>query len=279
MKLGLFIGLSTLDIIGYVENAPTADQKVDALDVWVGAGGPTTNAAVTFRRLGGEARLIAAWGPGSVSSLALHDLSSEDVETTDVYASGDFPTSLVTVDAAGHRSVVSRNAAFLRTRSTTRDDIPTEVSVLTFDRHGLQTVHEVLDHGLLPMGTLRVADLGTFNETSRDVLALADVVVVPASGLPREARQSPAGFIRRAGGQRFVVTNGSKPMIVADGDTIVEIPVRDVSAVDTLGAGDVFTGALSFHLVEGDLLRAVRAAADIASDSCSHRSPRITCSD
>jgi len=96
MKLGLFIGLSTLDIIGYVENAPTADQKVDALDVWVGAGGPTTNAAVTFRRLGGEARLIAAWGPGSVSSLALHDLSSEDVETTDVYASGDLPTSLVT---------------------------------------------------------------------------------------------------------------------------------------------------------------------------------------
>jgi len=71
-----------------------------------------------------------------------------------------FRAESITVDAAGHRSVVSRNAAFLRTRSTTRDDIPTEVSVLTFDRHGPQTVHEVLDHGLLPMGTLRVAKFG-----------------------------------------------------------------------------------------------------------------------
>ncbi|WP_276971814.1 hypothetical protein [Ferrimicrobium acidiphilum] len=53
MASGLFVGLATLDVVGYVDRRPDVDEKVEAADMWTGAGGPATNAAVTFRTLGG----------------------------------------------------------------------------------------------------------------------------------------------------------------------------------------------------------------------------------
>jgi sugar/nucleoside kinase (ribokinase family) len=56
-RTGLFVGLSTLDIVYRVAAPPGPDEKVQAAGQDLAAGGPATNAAVTFAALGGAATL------------------------------------------------------------------------------------------------------------------------------------------------------------------------------------------------------------------------------
>ena len=49
---GLFVGLTTLDLIYHADHPPQANQKVVAKDMMFAAGGPATNAAVAFAALG-----------------------------------------------------------------------------------------------------------------------------------------------------------------------------------------------------------------------------------
>ena len=55
---GLFVGLVTLDLIYLANSAPQNNQKIVATDYTVAAGGPATNAAVTFSHLGNQATVL-----------------------------------------------------------------------------------------------------------------------------------------------------------------------------------------------------------------------------
>lgn len=50
---GLFVGLSTLDVIHRIDKRPGRNEKVTALAQFVAAGGPAANAAVTSQRWAG----------------------------------------------------------------------------------------------------------------------------------------------------------------------------------------------------------------------------------
>ena len=60
---GLFVGLVTLDLVQRVDKAPGPNEKVVAFAADIAAGGPATNAAVTFAALGGRATLVTSRGP------------------------------------------------------------------------------------------------------------------------------------------------------------------------------------------------------------------------
>ena len=62
---GLFVGLTTLDLIYRVAHLPQSNEKQTAADLAIAAGGPATNAAVTFRHLGNQAKLMSAVGQHS----------------------------------------------------------------------------------------------------------------------------------------------------------------------------------------------------------------------
>ena len=59
---GVFVGLTTLDLVLGVAHAPAPDQKVEAHSQDLDVGGPAANAARTFAALGGRARLVTALG-------------------------------------------------------------------------------------------------------------------------------------------------------------------------------------------------------------------------
>lgn len=59
---GLFVGLINLDLIYLVKHLPQANQKVVASDYAVAAGGPATNAAVTFSQLGNQGAVLGVLG-------------------------------------------------------------------------------------------------------------------------------------------------------------------------------------------------------------------------
>lgn len=270
MTRGMFVGLTTLDIVGYVNRRPDADEKVEAVDVWTGAGGPAANAALAFCALGGSAKLLTAIGSDPAARIASEDLERHGVEIVDLYTGGTFPVSLVTVDDSGRRSVVSKNSADLDRRRLTEGDL--SGSLIVFDRHGFELVE---GSALSREDVTVVADLGNYNKRSSSILRFADITVVSASGLPEAEHEHPADFVRQSGGSRFVVTRGSEPIIVCDGDDTSQVPVPHVLAIDTLGAGDLFVGALAFYLDRGSLSEAVFLASAQASRSCTYRSARL----
>lgn len=109
-----------------------------------------------------------------------------------------------------------------------------------------------------------------------DVLAACDPLVVNEhearfllSDAPVGSSDDPeewADALLSRGPRSVVVTLGAEGALVADGDRTVLVPSPAVTAVDTTGAGDAFTGALAWRLGVGDdLTTAVRFAVRVGA--------------
>ncbi|KGF73968.1 hypothetical protein DO97_06470, partial [Neosynechococcus sphagnicola sy1] len=81
---GLFVGLVTLDLIYLVKQLPDANQKILASDISVSAGGPATNAAVTYRYLGNHATVLGVVGCHPMTQLIRQDLHQQQVAIADL---------------------------------------------------------------------------------------------------------------------------------------------------------------------------------------------------
>ncbi|MCG8458895.1 MAG: PfkB family carbohydrate kinase, partial [Holophagales bacterium] len=120
---GVFVGLCTLDLVHLVPRLPGADEKLTPLDQWIVAGGPASNAAVTFAHLGGHPLLATALGQYPPSKLARSELESWGVEVVNLAPEAPFRGEdpyrlpLVTVmvrQGTGQRAILSRGAWGLR---------------------------------------------------------------------------------------------------------------------------------------------------------------------
>jgi sugar/nucleoside kinase (ribokinase family) len=81
---GLFVGITTLDLIYGVSHVPQANEKQTAAVLEISAGGPATNAAVTFRHLGNKAKLLSVLGQHPLADLVRADLDAQQIELLDL---------------------------------------------------------------------------------------------------------------------------------------------------------------------------------------------------
>jgi sugar/nucleoside kinase (ribokinase family) len=51
--------------------------------------------------------------------------------------------------------------------------------------------------------------------------------------------------------QTFAITRGKKGSLIFDGENLIEIPAFPVTAVDTVGAGDMYAGCLLYGVTNG----------------------------
>lgn len=288
---GLFVGLTTLDVVHRVATPPAPNTKVTAARQDLSAGGPAANAAVTFAALGGRARLLTALGRGPAASAALDDLVRHGVEVVDVAPEGfDLAVSAVAVhEATGERSVVSPDAG--RVPVVAPATVPEQlagVDVVLLDGH-----HPALQlaaaRAARAAGVTVVLDAGRWKPHLADVLPWCDVVAASADfrlGAGGAAEEVGPGVLA-LDVPSVAVTHGGEPVewwarpADAAGDVAgaaVEhgfVPVPRVSVVDTLGAGDAFHGALAFALARGDALpEAIVRANAVASTRVTVAGPR-----
>ena len=101
---------------------------------------------------------------------------------------------------------------------------------------------------------------------SRDGLADCMGVDGIEAGLAEARRLAPG---------QLAVTLGGEGVVWADGITLHRVPAFNVQAVDTLGAGDVFHGALTLALAERrPWAEALAFASAAAAMKCSRPSGR-----
>src|SRR4051794_20772459 len=111
----LFAGLCVVDLVHRVAHPPGPDEKVTALSQELVAGGPATNAAVTFAVLGGAARLLTAVGPRRLGDVVRAEMRRPGLTLVDLAvddaAFEPSVSAVAVVEGTGERRVVSCDAA------------------------------------------------------------------------------------------------------------------------------------------------------------------------
>lgn len=279
---GIFAGLATLDVIHRIDAPPGPNQKITANAQFVAAGGPAANAAVTFAALGGEAMLLTALGQGTIADTITAELREQGVEVIDIApALRDVaPVSSVAVlEATGERSVIGGDATGLRAPRPDTDhvrELLAGADVVLLDGHHPELARAVRDaaqHAALPS----VLDAGRWKPIMDELVgAVTDVVAsadfrTPAAGTAEDT----ATELQSRGATTVVTTAGPDPVQWWQRGRRGELPVPQIQAVDTLGAGDVFHGAYAYALAAGaDVEERIRFAAEVAAIRCSMVGPR-----
>lgn len=270
---GLFAGLCTLDVVHRVDSSPGPDEKVTASRQDVCAGGPATNAALTFAALGGGAVLLTGIGRHRLGDVVRSDLAEHGVSVVDLRDSDAArAVSAVRVrSGTGDRSVSSPDAS-----SGTPLRAPGDLSalldgagvVLLDGHHGdvARAARRAADHGKVPV----VLDAGRWRRVFADMIPNA--FVVSSAAFTIDGRVPSAGALIQAGACAAAVTAGSGPLSWALPGAGASIDVAQVDGGDTLGAGDAFHGAVAFAVAAAGRTTAVqqwpqvlRFAADVAA--------------
>jgi sugar/nucleoside kinase (ribokinase family) len=295
---GLFVGLTTLDTIYRVDRLPAADEKIAAREVFVGAGGPATNAAITFAHLGGRPRLVSAIGSGPLADFVRADVGASGVTHRDVRPDAlDLPVSAVlvghaTAGDAGARAVVSAHAAGDRAARPgfARQAGPAVLAgarVVLLDGHQPELARDLLTGPGAPAGRRPpvILDGGSWKPGSAELLALTDLAVCGTAFHPPGVRPADRlDYLLDAGPSFAAVTDGPRAIVWGHGDArgLVVPPRR--TAVDSLGAGDVFHGAFAWAVARAArpgtgppaaaLVAGLEFAAEIAGRSVETFGPR-----
>jgi sugar/nucleoside kinase (ribokinase family) len=277
---GLFVGLCVLDIIQLVDHVPRADEKSTALRQTVAAGGPATNAAVTFSHLGGRATLLTGVGDHPLSAGIRADLRDTRVDLVDLATDHADPPAVSTIlvtARSGERAVVSTNARGYDL------DLPVDVvelvsrsAVVHVDGHHHRPTQAILV-AARRLGRPTLLDGGSWKPGTQDLLRYVDVAVCSSDFHPPGATtpQQVLAYLRNAGVPWAAVTRGGAEIVWQGPESGPRtVPVPAVEITDTLGAGDIFHGALAFELARGQELdrsrfpEALQRAASVAALSC-----------
>jgi sulfofructose kinase len=247
-------GLATLDTIYRVPQLPPKDGRVVATERVVAGGGPAATAAVTLARLGVDVAFVGAVGSDEAGLEIVDGLEEEGVDVSAVAIVGGArsPQSTILVEADGARSIVHHPG------SAAPGEWPGEPDWLHVDHVGYSarrgSAKLSIDAGN-PIDSLDLGGVTLYAPTE--------------AALERDFRGDPRAALA-AGAQLVVVTRGAGGSVAySDNETVEAPPFEIADVVSTLGAGDVFHGALLAALVRDEaLVDALAFANRVAALSC-----------
>lgn len=237
------IGSVNLDIVAKAAKLPAPGETITGAELFRFPGGKGANQALAARRLGADVSLIARVGDDAAADEALALLRDGGVDLSDCKAVPGMATgtALIAVAPSGENQIVVAPGAnrLLEPMDLDVSDVDAlicqlEVPVDTV-AHAAQSFDGFLCINLAPAKRIDVA-----------VLQRADLVVV------NESESAWYGRTLAACGGMVATTRGSgTATLEKDGKIIAEATPPGVTALDTTGAGDTFTAALTVALVEG----------------------------
>lgn len=256
------VGTVALDMILATEQLPEEDSRVEASHVALAGGGNAANAAVAIARLGLPVEFCGTLGDDRAGALVIEELQSEGVGTSlvDIRRGATTAQSAVIVTSStGARSIVTHPAP-------APPAIPRGFDITHLDKAGWGS----MPPGGIPHTRVSVDDGNRISNLDVSLLEW----YVPTAIVLRE-RYSVADAVegahlaRAAGAATVVATAGSTGSFGLDDAGLSFAPALRITPLSTLGAGDVFHGALLAAIALGRALPdAIRFANVTAALSC-----------
>jgi ribokinase len=286
----IVVGSVNVDLVARVERLPVAGETVTGAAFSRHHGGKGGNQAVAAARLGAVTALVGAVGDDDLGVAARDALATEQVELTELATvPGATGVAVIIVGGRGENLIAVASGA---NGSVTPDHVHAALGrlavgagdvVLVGCEIPVPAVRAAL-RTAIEAGATTVLNPAPATGLDRSLLSLADVLTPNRGELVElvavDARRS--GRVAEAGGRpdvaaralleanadgpgvrrAVVVTLGQNGAVAVEpGGIVTDVPTLAVAAVDTVGAGDAFSGGLAAALAGGQSLAdAVRRA-------------------
>ena len=255
------IGSVNLDIVAKAAKLPAPGETITDAVLHSFPGGKGANQALAAERLGADVTLIARVGDDASAGAALALLQAGGVDLSNCrpVAGKATGTALIAVAPSGENQIVVAPGA---NRSLHPDDleVPTTDALICQLEVPVDTVAWVARN----YGGFFCVNLAPAMRIDAAVLQRADLIVV------NETESKWYGDTLAACSGLVATTRGAgTATLEKGGELVAEATPPAVEAVDTTGAGDTFTAALTVALVEGmaagDALRFACMAGSLAT--------------
>jgi sulfofructose kinase len=275
----LCAGIAVLDEVFRVREFPLPDTKVEASEFITVGGGNAANAAVAIARLGGKVTFAAPLGgpPGedAIGDRIVRRIAEEGVDCSGCIRVDGIrsPVSAIFVNAQGDRTIANyRDRRLDAVVPSDPDRLLAGIGAVLVDNR-LPAFVTPICRAARRRGLPVVIDADKPTVEADPLFAIATHVIFSGDSLRRTAGADDlaAGLARVAKfTDAFIAaTNGPLPVLWREDQAIREMAVFPVTAIDTLGAGDVFHGAFTLALTEGcGIAEAMRFAAAAAGLKC-----------
>ncbi len=258
----LCVGNVALDLVLVADHIPAEDGRVEATEVALAGGGNAANAAAAIARLGLPVEFCGTVGDDAAGRVILDELDRMGVGTRFVErrAGASSTQSAVIVSAtSGARTIVTHP-------SPPPPPIPSGFDIVHLDKTGWEAMPA---RGL---GGAKVSlDDGNYVHDLREGLLTwyVPTAITLRKRYRTEDAVAAAELARRAGAQAVIATAGAAGSFGIDDDGLRFAPALPITPHSTLGAGDVFHGALVAAFAMGlPLQDALRFANVTAALSC-----------
>ena len=266
------VGVITIDTIALVDKYPGEDERVLADQISRAGGGPAAVAAVALSRLGIKSAIVGTIGDDADGKEALRIFAQEGVDTSGI-SFGATPTAgSVIVASKEHsaRAISTRQPVTQAAMNEAAKKLIAAAQWVHVDHVGIKRLDEAgISRGAGPQISFDAGyGVETFNPIVVDLfvptdrqMALRYPGVDLAVALENDSLKA---------GNTVVATQGSAGSAGFSPETgLVTAPGFKVDVTSTLGAGDVFHGALVAQLIQGHPLQeAMRRANAVAALSC-----------
>jgi ribokinase len=274
------IGSCNTDMVVKANRLPVPGETILGGSFFMNPGGKGANQAITAARLGADVTFISKIGYDLFGLQALEIYKSEKINTEFIFTDSKKPSgvALISVDSFGENCIIVASGA---NQSLSPEDIDKA-------KDKIREADTILMQLEIPLETVEYATALAYEYKKRVILNPAPAsslnnnllrktdVILPnrieaemLSGIKvtnLASAQRAVQAISEKGIENVVITLGKEGAYVKEKDNYVMIPAKEVDTIDTTGAGDVFSGALSVALSEGrSLIEAVEFANSAAA--------------
>ena len=266
------VGVITVDTIALVDKYPSADERVVAQEISRTGGGPAAVAAVALSRLGIKSAIIGTIGDDADGKEILRVFEKEGVDTSGISIGTSETAGSVIVASKEHstRAISTRQPMVHAPINEAAKKLIAEAQWVHVDHVGINRLAELgISRGNGPLISFDAGyGVETFDPITVDLfvptdrqMALRYPGIDLAVALENDSMKA---------GNTVVATQGSAGSAGFSPETgLVTAPGFSVDVMSTLGAGDVFHGALVAQLIQGfPLQEAMRRANAVAALSC-----------
>ena len=266
------VGVITIDTIALVDKYPGEDERILADEISRAGGGPAAVAAVALSRLGVKSAIVGTIGDDADGKEVLRIFAQEGVDTSGISIGSTATAGSVIVASKEHsaRAISTRQPIAQAAMNEAAKKLIASAQWVHVDHVGINRLDEAgISRGNGPQISFDAGyGVETFDPILVDLfvptdrqMALRYPGVDLAVALENDSMKA---------GNTVVATQGSAGSAGFSPETgLVTAPGFKVDVTSTLGAGDVFHGALVAQLIQGHPLQeAMRRANAVAALSC-----------
>jgi sulfofructose kinase len=261
-----------MDTIALVEKYPGEDERVLANEISRAGGGPAAVAAVTLSRLGVRSAIVGTIGDDADGKEVLRIFAQEGVDTSGVSV-GTTPTAgsvIVASKENSARAISTRQPVMQAQINDAAKKLIESAQWLHVDHVGIKRLGEMgVSRGKGPQISFDAGyGVESFDPIAVDLFVPTDrQMALRYPGVDLANALESDSF---KAGNTVVATQGSEGSTGFSAETgLVQADGFKVDVTSTLGAGDVFHGALVAQIIHGHHLQeAIRRANAVAALSC-----------